>query len=117
MLERGDDAALPFLWYHLAEVDCLSGRWQHGIERAMAADHLAVQTRQEAMRALTCYAVALLNAHLGRADEARRYAGQGVRTAAATGHVVGGGLNVGVLGFLDLSEGSAGPRRTDASGC
>ena len=116
LLERGDDAALPFLWYHLAEIDCLSGRWEGGIARAMAADRLAVQTRQQAMRALTCYAVALLNAHLGRVDEARRYADEGVQIAAATGHVVGGGLNVGVRGFLDLSEGRP-DRGTGASGC
>jgi DNA-binding CsgD family transcriptional regulator len=105
LLERGDDGSMPFLWYRHAEIDCWSGDWKRGYERAVDADRLAVQARQEGMRPMTCYAAALLAAHLGRTDEARAHADEGMRVAAATGHVLGVGLHHAVLGFLELSLG------------
>jgi len=105
LLERGDDGALPFLRYHMAELDCWSGDWARGHERALEADRIASETSQHGTRTLTCYAVGLLAAHLGRVDEARAYIDEGVRMAAATGHVIGGGSNLAILGFLELSLG------------
>jgi DNA-binding CsgD family transcriptional regulator len=105
LLERGDDSALPFLAYHVAELDCWSGEWESGRTRAMEADRVARQTSQRGMQALTCYAAALLSAHLGFVDEARAYAEHGISAATATGHLLGNGLNLSVLGFLELSLG------------
>ena len=107
LIERGDDSALPFLWHQLAEFDCWSGAWERGHRRALDADRLAIQTGQEGIRTFTCYAAALLAAHLGRVDEATSYVGQGVRVAMTTGHALGAGLNMAVLGFLELSLGRA----------
>ena len=107
LIERGDDSALPFLWHQLAEFDCWSGEWERGHRRALDADRLAIQTGQEGIRTFTCYAAALLAAHLGRVDEATSYVGQGVGVAMATGHALGAGLNMAVLGFIELSLGRA----------
>ena len=107
LLERGDDSALPFLWHQLAESDCWSGEWERGHARALEADRLAIQTGQEGIRTFTCYAVATLAAHRGLIDETRSYVGQGVRVAMATGHALGAGLNMAVLGFLEMSLGRA----------
>jgi DNA-binding CsgD family transcriptional regulator len=105
LIERGDDSALPWIWYRLAELDCWTGDWERGYERAVAADRLAIQTGQGAIRPPTCYAVALIAAHLGRVDDARGYANEGLAAAMAAGLPIGVGANLGVLGFLELSLG------------
>jgi DNA-binding CsgD family transcriptional regulator len=107
LAERGDEGALPWVWYRLAELDCWTGDWTRGYERARAADHLALQTGQGAIRPPTCYAVALLAAHLGRVDEARAAADEGVAAATAARLPIGIGANLAVLGFLELSLGEA----------
>ncbi|MEX1009365.1 MAG: AAA family ATPase [Acidimicrobiia bacterium] len=112
LLERGDEGAMPFLWYHVAEIDCWTGQWERGLARAVDADRLAIQTSQEGIRTMTCYAAALLAAHLGRTDDARTYVDQGVGVGTATGHALGAALNLGVLGFLELSLGR--PDHADA---
>jgi DNA-binding CsgD family transcriptional regulator len=105
LLERGDEGGLPWVGYRLAELDCWSGHWTRGYERAIEADRLAVQTGQGAIRPPTCYAVALLAAHLGRVDEARAAIDEGVATAIAAKLPIGIAANLGVLGFLELSLG------------
>jgi DNA-binding CsgD family transcriptional regulator len=107
LTERGDDGALPFLWHQLAELDCWSGEWERGLKRALDADRLAVQTGQQGIRTFTCCAAAVLSAHLGRIDEATSYVTQGVTVAMTTGHALGAGLNMAVLGFVELSLGRA----------
>ena len=104
-IERGDDSALPFLWHQLAEFDCWTGEWERGHARVVDVDRLAVQTGQEGIRTFTCSAAALLAAHLGLVDEARSYVRHGVGVAMATGHALGAGLNMAVLGFLESSLG------------
>jgi DNA-binding CsgD family transcriptional regulator len=106
LVERGDDGALPWVWYRLAELDCWMGDWERGHERAVAADRLAIQTGQRALRPPTCYAVALLAAHLGRVDEARRAVEEGAAASVAAGLPIGLAANLGVLGFLELSLGN-----------
>ncbi len=105
LVDRGDDGALPWVWFRLAELDCWTGDWERGLERAVAADRLAIQTGQRALRPPTCYVVALLAAHLGRVDEARQAAEQGAAASVAAGLPIGLAANLGVLGFLELSLG------------
>jgi DNA-binding CsgD family transcriptional regulator len=105
LVERGDDGALPWVWYRLAELDCWTGDWERGYERAIAADGLAIQTGQRAIRPPTCYAAGLIAAHLGRVDEARTYANEGAMAGIEAGLPIGVGANVAVLGFLELSLG------------
>ena len=107
MLDRGDEGGLPWIWYRLAELDCWSGDWERGYERATAADRIAIQTGQGALRPPTCYVVALLAAHLGRVDEARAAAMEGIAAATAARLPIGIGANVSALGFLELSLGHA----------
>jgi DNA-binding CsgD family transcriptional regulator len=112
LLARGDDGSMPFLWYREAELDCWSGAWERGYARAVEADRLAIQTSQQGMRTLTCFAVGLLAAHLGRTDDARIAVDQGIAVSTSTGHGVGLAFNLSVLGFLELSLGR--PDRADA---
>jgi DNA-binding CsgD family transcriptional regulator len=109
LLERGDEGGLPWVRYRLAELDCWSGHWERGYARAIDADRLAVQTGQGAIRPPTCYAVALLAAHLGRVDEARAAIDEGVATAMAAKLPIGVAANLGVLGFLEHSLGHTEP--------
>jgi DNA-binding CsgD family transcriptional regulator len=103
--ERGDEGGLPWVWYRLAELDCWSGHWDRGYARAIEADRLAVRTGQGAIRPPTCYAVALLAAHLGRVDEARAAIDEGVASGMAAKLPIGVAANLGVLGFLEHSLG------------
>ncbi len=48
-----------------------------------------------------------MDAHLGRASRARRWAEEGLDLAATTGAAFGRLLSVSALGFLELSEGNA----------
>jgi DNA-binding CsgD family transcriptional regulator len=106
LVDRGDDGALPWLWYRLAELDCWTGDWERGLELAVAADKLAVQAGQRALRPPTCYAVALLAAHLGRVDQTREAAEEGAAASLAAGLPIGLAANLGALGFLELSLGN-----------
>ena len=66
----------------------------------------ALQTGQEPIRALTLSAGALVNAHLGLVDQARREGIEGLELAKRTGMEPAEGLNATALGFLELSVGN-----------
>lgn len=105
LVERGDDASLPWIGYRLAEIDWWRGDWERAYERAIAADDLVTQVRQGALRPTTRYVVALIAAHLGQTEEAASAAREGVAAATEAGLLVGIGMNLGVLGFLEFAAG------------
>ena len=102
---RGDEGALPWVWYRLAELDCWAGEWGRGLQRALDADRLAAQTAQGPFQSVTCYAVALIAAHAGDLDQARTFANRGVAAGTASGAHLGAGMNMSVLGFVEASLG------------
>jgi len=104
--DEGDESSLPVLLAYLADLECWTGNWP-------AAEHYAAQSRDvgehvehTVWRATSCYARALIDAHLGRIDAARRAAGDGLSLAAAAGDDWAVMMLRAVLGFAELSAGN-----------
>lgn len=103
--DRGDEGSLPVLLYHLAELECRAGKWDVAAGYAEESVEAAVQTGMDFYRAMALYARALVDAHRGRAQQARDAAEEGLALAERTGVAITTVLNLGVLGFLELSLG------------
>jgi DNA-binding CsgD family transcriptional regulator len=105
--EMGNERSLPFLLFHLAELECWSGNLVEAERYAAEASAVATRTGQEASRAFTLYAEALVDALRGREESARAKAEEGIEVAERLGAVPAIPLLASVLGFLDLSLGDA----------
>ena len=93
---------------YLAELECRAGRWS--IAEALSAE--AMETVVESGQTATQSHVALFNqalaaAHLGRVEEARSWASDGLRSALSNDDAFNAALHRAVLGFLELSLGRA----------
>jgi DNA-binding CsgD family transcriptional regulator len=106
--ERGQENPIPVLLYHLAELECWAGDWEAASRYADRALEAARQTGMAFYGAMAHYAKALVDAHLGRVEPARRAAEEGLRIAERTGVAITKALNLSVLGFLGLSTGDFG---------
>ena len=102
-VDAGDEASLPYLLAQLSETETLGGELRTALQHAEAADAIALSMGQASIRAAVLYARALAAAHLGKADEARRLALEGLSLSHETGAVLTMLLNQTVLGFLELS--------------
>ena len=103
--ELGDESWLPWLLYHMAELEAWAGTWVEAAAHGAAAHEAAERTGQLGIRPFTLYAKALVAAYRGDAEAARRDAEEGLAVSEATGAVTAGQLNRSVLGFLALSLG------------
>jgi DNA-binding CsgD family transcriptional regulator len=103
LLEVGNERSLPFLLFHLAELECWSGNLAEAEGYATEATRVAIRTGQEASRAFTLYAEALVDALRGREQSARDKAEEGIGIAEGFGAIPAIPLLISVLGFLDLS--------------
>jgi DNA-binding CsgD family transcriptional regulator len=106
--DEGTDRALPFILFHLAELECRAGNWTAAEEEALLAADMAQRTGQGAGHAFALAAVALVHALRGRVDEARNAAADGLVLARRARVLPAGDLIESVLGFLELSLGDAG---------
>lgn len=102
-LEAGEETSLPFLLSQMSETATWGGDWSTALGQAEEAHRIALQTGQEPIRAIVLYARALVEAHLGRVEEARASARAGLELSEQVGSVVAMMLNQGVLGFVELS--------------
>jgi DNA-binding CsgD family transcriptional regulator len=102
-LDRGDEASLPFVLYHLSQLECWAGNWDQAEEYAREGCRSAGENRQEPMRAGTLYALALVRAHRGQVAEARQLVQETVRLCDATGNIPVQRQAIAVPGFLALS--------------
>jgi ATP/maltotriose-dependent transcriptional regulator MalT len=109
--DEGQESALPVLHYHLAELECRAGDWLAAAHHAEESLRLAVLTGMPFYQTMAHYAVALVEAHRGRADSARRHAQTGLALAETGRVTLSAILNLGVLGFLELSLVNPGPAR------
>src|SRR5438067_1946154 len=105
VVRRGDDRSLPFLLFHLAELECWAGDLGLAGRYARDGNELAFRTGQEATRAFTLYAVALVAAHRGEVDERRERAGEALEVSERTGVLAARAPAWSVLGFLEVSLG------------
>jgi len=105
--EVGTERSLPFILFHLAELECWSGRWVVAEEEARLAADIAERTGQGPGSAFAMAARALVAALRGDVDEARAVAARGLELAGRTGALPAGVMLEAVLGFLELSLGDA----------
>ena len=102
-LETGEETSLPFLLAQMSESATWGGDWASALRHAEEANRIALQTGQGPIRATALYARGLVEAHLGRPDEARASARAGLELAERAGSVITMMLNQSVLGFVELS--------------
>jgi DNA-binding CsgD family transcriptional regulator len=101
--DSGNERSLPFLLYHLAELESWAGNWSLAEEHAVRADELAVQTGQDSSRAFTLYARGLVEALRGDTEAARAHSLEGLELAERSGATPVAILHTANLGFLELS--------------
>jgi AAA ATPase-like protein len=102
----GDEIAALGVRGRLVDVALRSGDWTAASAQADEAYELAEQIGLEHDGGLTVYWKALADAHLGRVDVSRELAELGASLAAAAKQENTRVMNVGVLGFLELSLGN-----------
>ena len=105
--EEGTERSLPFILFHLAELECRAGNWAKAEEEARLAADVAERTGQDTGQAFALGVVALVDALHGRLDEARTVAGEALVLAHRARALPAGDLIESVLGFLELSLGDA----------
>src|ERR671936_443447 len=102
---HGVTGPIPQILYHLAELECRAGNWDAALGHARESRAAAQRHGMGAMSSEGHFAVGLVEAHLGRAESARREALEGLRVAEAAGEILLLIPNLSVLGFLELSLG------------
>lgn len=102
-LDEGDEASLPFVLYHLSELECWAGNWNAAEDYAVEGCRVAGESRQQTMTPATLYSLALVRAHLGRVEDARELASEALALCEQTGNVPVASQLVSVLGFIALS--------------
>jgi DNA-binding CsgD family transcriptional regulator len=102
---EGHESNFANLILDLIPLECRAGNWARADE--LATELLEHEQRRglEFQGSIGLYCRALVDAHLGRADESRAAAERGVAIAEAAGDEEIRILNVGVLGFVELSMG------------
>ena len=89
----------------LSEVECAAGDWAAAARHADEGYDIVVYAGLDEIRDQMLYAKAHVAALMGRLDEARRDATEGVSLAAAQGNLWSEVENRSVLGFIALSVG------------
>ena len=104
-VEEGNERSLPFLSFHLAELECWAGDWDAAQRYAREGCDVATRTGQDSSLAFALYATALVDALRGETDPARADAEQGLAFAERSGAAPARVLLLHVLGFIELSLG------------
>ncbi len=105
--EEGTERSLPFILFHLADLECWSGNWTEAAASAKAAREIAERTGQEGGLAYALAAGAQVAALRGSVEVARKIAAAGLRLAHQTGSVPATIMIESALGQLELSLGDA----------
>ncbi len=105
-LDEGDEGSLPYALSHLPQLDLWTGDWAQSEARALEHLELAETTRQTSQRLTAIFSLAVVHAHQGRVDETRERVAQAL-VEAEQGDPWNVYQQLSVLGFLDLSVGSA----------
>jgi ATP/maltotriose-dependent transcriptional regulator MalT len=102
-IERGDEAALPFLLYHFGELECWAGNWDAAEEYSLEACRVADESRQRTMKPATLYSLALVRAYRGQVQQAREHALEALALCDGTGNIPVRAMVLSVLGFIEVS--------------
>jgi len=103
----GDEGAVSAALLHLAELEFRAGNWPLAARYAAEGYERAEQMSREQDMSAHLYAIALIDAHLGRVDDARDAAERGIALSESCGDEVFRLQHVATLGFLELSSGDA----------
>ena len=106
-LSKGDESALPWIKMRLSNLELQAGDWQAAYAYADGGYADAVQTGQDAQGVTLLCARAVVDAHLGRVEEALLAAERGLGQAEGYGDGVGVRNARWALGHLALSAGDA----------
>jgi DNA-binding CsgD family transcriptional regulator len=104
--QRGDENAIAWIAFHLSTLELLVGEWSAAGRWAEEGYEAALQTGQAPLRAVLLAARALLDAHLGRADEARQRAAEALAIGERTGIGIAWTTARWAAGLLELSLGA-----------
>jgi len=100
------DAARNAAHAHLSWLEWLSGRWRLALDHGIEAIELAELSDVSIARARALQQTALVEAHLGRIEAARRRAEQALEAGRATASEIFTVESLGVLGHLELALGN-----------
>jgi DNA-binding CsgD family transcriptional regulator len=103
--ERGDEQSLPFILFHLARTELLSGDWTKALERARECSETIRSSGQASERPFGCTIEALVEAHLGTVDSALATIAEGLELAERFGVVSARLELLATRGFIELSLG------------
>jgi DNA-binding CsgD family transcriptional regulator len=106
LAERGHEAAAPMLSHYLVWADVWRGDFAAAARTAAAADEAAAVLDDPAVTAVALSGNALVHAHDGRADLARREAGEALALFERLGWRSGVIWPLWALGMAELSDGN-----------
>jgi DNA-binding CsgD family transcriptional regulator len=101
--DRGDEHSLPFILFHLARTELLSGDWTQALQTARECSETTRSSGQASERPYACAIEALVEAHLGAVDSALATIAEGIEQSATFGVVPGRLEMEATRGFLELS--------------
>ena len=107
ILDRGQESDVPIVSTHLAWIECWSGNLQAAHGYACEADDVAIGLGSPSLRAFTLAFVALVAAHQGEAEVARRAVTESSTLARETGWALSTLWASWALALLELSHGNA----------
>jgi DNA-binding NarL/FixJ family response regulator len=105
MVDHGEESDLPELLALLARVECLAGNLTEAAAHVDSGYAIALQTGSDSLGAYTRAMRAVIDAHAGRADEARAAAADAVELAGRSGWQLAAFWASTALGLLELSLG------------
>ena len=106
-VEQGDEHALPFILFHLARLEVLTGEWEPARRHAREAYEVTLQSGQTSELPFSLLIKALVDAHLGLVEPARSAIEEGLAIAESVGVLPAALELLAVRGFLELSLGNA----------
>ena len=102
---RGDDYTYSSLLVYLVELECRAANFRTAAAHASECALRSEQRGEQHQAGAALWAKALVDAHLGRVEEARAVAERGTMLSTAIGEEVYTALNQFALGFVELSLG------------
>ncbi len=106
-IDQGDEHALPFILFHFARIELLTGDWELAAKHARESRETTLQNELAVHFTYSLVVESLVEAHLGLVEPARAKIAEGLRLADELGSRSAGFELLAILGFLELSLGNA----------
>ncbi len=105
-LERGDEHTRQWVVLQLVIVEWYAGRWRRAAEHGGTAREIAEQTGEAQFGGMLGRVISVVEAGLGRLDQARRSAEEGLRISQSVGDEIFTIGNLASLGHIELAAGN-----------